>query len=132
MSTNFVVDSCVLIEYFRTKDKSVTWFYRLLQEQRKMSLSTVVIFEVLSGADGAQREFWKGFFHGIVRLPLDERTAEIAADLFRTLRQKNVRLESSDLFIAATAIANDLPLATLNRKHFEQVDGLRLLVPEMD
>ena len=131
MSTNFVVDSCVLIEYFRAKDKPVTWYYRLIQEQWQANLSTVVLFEVLSGANDAQREFWKGFFHGIVRLPIDERTAEIAADLFRKLRQNNVRLEPSDLFIAATAIANDLPLATLNRKHFEQIDGLRLLVPEV-
>ena len=132
MSTNFVVDSCVLIDYFRSKDKPSTWLYRLIQEQWQASLSVVVLFEVFSGADDAQRKFWKEFLHNVTRLPLDERTAEIATDLFRKLRQKNVRLEPSDLFIAATAIANDLPLATLNRKHFEQVDGLRLLVPEMD
>ena len=129
MPTNFLVDSCVLIEYFRARDKSATWYYRLIQEHWIASLSVVVIFEVFSGANGNQREFWKEFLHGAVRLPFDERTAEIAADIFRELWQKNVRMEFSDLFIAATAIANDLPLATLNRKHFEQVDGLRLLVP---
>ena len=132
MSANFVVDSCVLIEYFRAKNKSATWLYRLIQKQWQIGLSVVVIFEVFSGADNEQRNFWKEFLHNAIRLPLDERTSEIAADLFRKLRQKNVRMESSDLFIAATAIANDLPLATLNRKHFEQIDGLRLLVPNAD
>jgi len=132
MSSDFVVDSCVLIEYFRAKDKSATWLYRLIQEQRRMCLSSVVLFEILSGADDTQRNFWNEFFRGAARLPFDDRTAKIAADLFRELRQKNVRLESSDLFIAATAIANDLPVATLNRKHFEQIDGLQLLAPQED
>ena len=120
MSSHFVVDSCVLIEYFRAKDKPATWLARLVRKGWQMNLSGIVLFEVLSGANGKQRGFWKEFLHGAIRLPFDERTVEIAADLFRTLRQKNVRLESSDLFIAATTIANDLPLATLNRKHFEQ------------
>ena len=130
MSSNFVVDSCLLIEYFRAKEKSATWLVRLIREQRRMTLSTVVLFEVLSGAGDTQRKFWKEFLHGAIRLPFDERTAEIAANLFRELRQKGIRLESSDVFIAATALANDLPLATLNRKHFESIDGLKLLLPD--
>ena len=132
MSPNFVVDSCLLIEYFRSKDKSTTWLVRLIREQRRMSLSTVVLFEVLSGADDSQRKFWKEFLQGAIRLPFDERTAEIAANLFRKLRQKRIRLESSDLFIAATALAHNLPLATLNYKHFESIDDLKLLLPKPD
>ena len=95
-----------------------------------MSLSSVVHFEVLSGADATQRVFWKEFLHSAIRLSFNERTAEIAADIFRMLRQKNINIESSDLFIAATALAHNLPLATLNRKHFGHIDGLKLLLPE--
>jgi len=39
-------------------------------------------------------------------------------------------LIDSCLFIAATAIANGLPLATLNRKHFDPIEGLKLFYPE--
>ena len=127
MPSDFVVDTSLLIEYFRTKDKSATRFARLIRDGQRMALSVVVLFEILAGADAAQRDFWKEFFRGAVRLPFDERVAEIAADIFRTLRRKNIRLESSDVFIAATAIANGLPVATLNRKHFERIDGLELL-----
>jgi predicted nucleic acid-binding protein len=127
MSTDFVVDSCLLIEFFRSKDKSATRFARLIRDGWQMTLSVVVIFEVFAGADAAQQEFWKGFFRGAVRLSFDERVAEIAADIFRKLRQKNIRLESCDVFIAATAIANGLPVATLNHKHFEQIDGVEIL-----
>ena len=127
MSSDFLVDTSLLIEYFRSKDKSATRLYRLIQDRRRMVLSVVVIFEILAGADAAQRVFWKGFLRGAVRLPFDERVAEVAADIARKFRQKNIRLESCDVFIAATAIANGLPVATLNRKHFEQIDGVELL-----
>ena len=127
MPTDFLVDSSLLIEYFRTKNKSATRLYRLIQDGRQMVLSVVVLYEILAGADAAQRDFWKDFLHGAVRLPFDERVAEIAADIFRTLQQKNIRLESCDVFIAATAIANGLPVATLNRKHFERIEGVELL-----
>jgi tRNA(fMet)-specific endonuclease VapC len=92
-----------------------------------MVLSVVVLFEILSGADDAQRGFWKGFFRGAVRLPFDERVAETAADISRKLRHMNIRLESCDVFIAATAIVHGLPVATLNHKHFEPIEGVELV-----
>ena len=127
MRSDFVVDSSLLIEYFRAKDKSATRLTRLIRDGLRMALSVIVLFEILTGADVDQRDFWKGFLRGTVRLPFDERVAEIAADIFRQLRHKNINVEPCDVFIAATAIANGLPVATLNRKHFEQIDGLKLL-----
>ena len=127
MWADVVVDSSLLIEYFRAKDKSTTRLARLIRDGLRMALSVVVLFEILAGADADQRDFWKGFLRGAVRLPFDERIAEIAADLFRQLRQKSVNVGSCDVFIAATAIANGLPVATLNRKHFESIEGLKLL-----
>lgn len=41
-------------------------------------------------------------------------------------RKKNKIIEFRDIFIAATAITNDMPLSTLNIKHFERIDGLEL------
>ena len=33
----------------------------------------------------------------------------------------------ADLFIAATAITHNLPIATLNRRHFERIDSLNIM-----
>ena len=33
----------------------------------------------------------------------------------------------ADLFIASTAIANNLPFATLNKKHFDRIDNLVII-----
>lgn len=36
-------------------------------------------------------------------------------------------IDTADLFIAATAIANSLPFATLNKKHFDRIEGLKIV-----
>jgi tRNA(fMet)-specific endonuclease VapC len=42
------------------------------------------------------------------------------------LRSTGLMIELSDIFIAATALANNLPVKTLNTRHFERVEGLSL------
>lgn len=55
--------------------------------------------------------------------------AAVAATLYRDLRTANQLLEIRDIFIAATALAYDLPLMTLNTRHFHRVDHLQLQSP---
>ena len=40
---------------------------------------------------------------------------------------KGKQIEDDDIFIAATAIVNDCTLVTANIKHFERVEGLKLI-----
>ena len=51
---------------------------------------------------------------------------EIFADIKAKLYAKAIRIEDMDLFIAATAIYNNLTLVTNNTKHFEHVPLLKL------
>jgi len=53
--------------------------------------------------------------------------AQAAVDINNSLKRKRQQIEMADLFIAATAISNNLPFATLNKKHFDRIDGLRLV-----
>lgn len=59
-------------------------------------------------------------------LPIDERVADAWSELRVLLARVEQRLDLNDSWIAATAIANDLPLLTLDRD-FESVPGLRTL-----
>ena len=54
-------------------------------------------------------------------------TIETARSVYRQLKRENKMIDISDILIASTAMANDLPLATLNRDHFERIRGLRLV-----
>jgi len=126
MPSGIVIDACVLIEFLRTKDKSVTMYAKLVRSEVPLFISTIVLFEVLAGLNESNQECLMKLLRKTVCLPFDARAAEIAADLSRILRKNRIQVASSDLFVAATAIAHDLPLATLNRKHFERIEGLVL------
>lgn len=68
--------------------------------------------------------------------PLSENTLKDGAanDLFRYqysdrlyLKRQNQLIGVPDIFIAATAFENKLPIATLNTGHFSRVDNLELI-----
>ena len=51
---------------------------------------------------------------------------EVFADIKTKMYAQAIRIEDMDLFIAATALYNDLTLVTNNTKHFENIPGLKL------
>ena len=57
-------------------------------------------------------------------LPLDAPAALAAADIGAAFRQRGETVESTDLFIAATALVHGLIVSTRNVRHFERVPGL--------
>ena len=59
-------------------------------------------------------------------MPLNESVAIKAAQLYHRLKRENKLIDFRDIFIAATCIANNLPLATLNQKHFQRIEDLEL------
>jgi predicted nucleic acid-binding protein len=59
-------------------------------------------------------------------LSFNSNVADVASEIAKKLKAKNKIIEFRDIFIAATAIANDIPLSTFNVKHFERIDDLEL------
>lgn len=54
-------------------------------------------------------------------VPLTSQCIDCALDINETLKRNRNQIELADLLIAATAVANDIPLATLNTKHFNRI-----------
>lgn len=59
-------------------------------------------------------------------LPVDERVAHVWAALRLALRDAGTRMPINDSWIAATAIANDLAVASRDGD-YDEVPGLRVL-----
>ena len=51
-------------------------------------------------------------------------------DVFRHIKKRGILIESEDLLIAATVLANQMKLATGNVKHFNRIEGLELVVDD--
>lgn len=93
-------------------------------------LSVVVLGELLLGALGAREpEREKGkvldFVRGWPVLHCDQETAEKYAAMKFLLRQRGTPVPENDLWIAATARAHGLTVATRDR-HFEVIPDLQL------
>lgn len=56
---------------------------------------------------------------------LDPAILECMRFIAPLFHKKNIK-DTNDIIIAATAISKNLPLATLNRKHFSFIKGLKL------
>jgi len=71
--------------------------------------------------------FWDSVFKAIKVISLDELSIDTSVIINSALKRKRKQIDLADLFIAATAVAYNLPLVTLNRKHFDRIDALQLM-----
>ena len=122
-----MVDTSILIDYYRKSDKANSVWVALVRQGYKFAISAITKYEIYSGATMSQLDFWSSILQAIEVIPFDESAVNTAVNINATLKQKRKQIDLADLFIAATAIANDLHLATLNRKHFERIDRLNIV-----
>ncbi|GAB3918512.1 type II toxin-antitoxin system VapC family toxin [Larkinella terrae] len=121
------LDTSILIDYFRKTDKSKTRLVRLSQRFEQLCISSVTEFEIYSGANPQQLGFWNQLLDNSSVYPFDSQASKVAVDIQQDLKRLRKTIDKADLFIAATAVANNLILDTLNRKHFDQIAKLTLL-----
>lgn len=121
-----LVDTSVLIDYFRKSDKSKTRLRSLALAGHPLCISVITEYEVFVGANADQLPFWSALLERITVLPLGSKEVHRAAQLQAEMKRLRKQLELPDLFIAATALEAGLPIATLNTKHFTQIPGLSL------
>lgn len=121
-----LVDTSILIDYYRKTDKVNTAWIALVQQGYRFAISVITKYEIYAGATPSQVAFWDTVLQTITFIPLDEACVNTAVTINANLKRKRKQIDLADLFIAATAISNNLPFATLNRKHFDRIDGLTL------
>jgi len=122
-----VVDTSIFIEFLRKKDKTKTVLYSL-PETTTIAISSVTLYELLMGAtDKSKNKDVKILTEDLLILSLDQEVAKKSAEIYHQLRNENNMIEFRDIFIAASCLVHNMPLKTLNNKHFERVEGLKIL-----
>jgi tRNA(fMet)-specific endonuclease VapC len=126
MSRKLLLDTSVIIDFLRIKDKSESLFYKLVSEGSKFSISIVTHTELYSG-----KSIWEN------KIASDEleiifenmEIANLTREISITAGEIRAKydLDLIDAIIASTAIQLKVPLATLNFKDFFQVKNLKLL-----
>lgn len=120
-----LLDTSVIIDFLRRKDKSESLFYKLSKEE--LHISIISHTELFAGKSIWEKqeayEILLEVFKGVTIIPLIEDISE-KAGYIRAYNQSNSLIDS---IIAATALHHKLDLATLNMKDFEKIKSLSLL-----
>jgi tRNA(fMet)-specific endonuclease VapC len=122
-----LVDTSILIDFFRKTKKENSKLVSLVRQGYSFYISTITEYEIYSGATDEQIVFWNNLLSKIRVLPFDQICVKSAFEINVNLKRKRKQIDIADLFIAASAIANELPLVTLNINHFERIEGLRII-----
>ena len=125
----YLIDTDIIIFALRG-DKTVLAKF----EENKnipISISLITYAELVFGAKRSQNERTNMLKVNRIReiYPVEELNIgimELFADIKANMYSKAIKIEDMDLFIAATAIYNDLTLVTNNTKHFRNIPLLKL------
>lgn len=123
-----LLDSSVVIELFRKKDKKKTFFYDLIQRDSDFCISSITYYEIGIGNKKSHMEYWESLTERLTVIPFDKSCSICAIEIYSDLLRTNKMIDLADLLIAATAIAINIPFATLNTKHFERIKKLKILI----
>jgi tRNA(fMet)-specific endonuclease VapC len=122
-----LADTSLLIDFFRKSDKSKSHLVSLIRKGYEFCIWVITEYEIYSGAAASQVGYWQEFLKKINVIPLDQSAIKEAVNINNVLKAKRKQIELADLFIAVIAVSNNLPVATLNKKHFERVESLVLV-----
>jgi tRNA(fMet)-specific endonuclease VapC len=125
-----LIDTSVLIDAERRGEP----LERALGEEDR-AISVITASELLHGVHRAEDEavrirrqvFVEHILAALEPLPITTRVARSHAHLWAHLEQTGRLIAAHDLWIAATALAHGMHLATGNTRHFERVPGLPVI-----
>jgi len=123
-----LLDTNVVIAFF---NGSKAVLGRVHSEIDRIALSTLVVAELDYGAKASQKaeenlEKLHRFVDIVRVVPFDLECAKIFGTIKSKLRKMGRPTGAVDALIAATAMSNKAILVTGNRKHFENIKGLKV------
>ena len=122
-----VVDTDVVIDFFNGVFPGAEIMSKLISGQ-EVALTSISVFELYAGIEGKRRlSQIETLIQGVTILPLDVIEAVIAGRIYTQLKSKGQLVGTHDILIAATCVANRIPLYTKNVAHFSKIEDILIL-----
>lgn len=100
--------------------------YLARHDGARLYLPAIVAGELAAGSSMASRTRWEAFLAPFFLLPVTPDVAWEYGRTYRHLRGTGQLIGANDLWIAATALANGMPVVTRNVAHFRRVPHLEV------
>ena len=121
------IDTDVCVDFLRKKEPGFTLFIKLL-ERFEPCITAITAFELYLGHIRMKRtEQIVDFITQFTVLPFDIKTAETSARIHAALGKRGENIGIPDTLIAGICVAADIPLLTLNIRHFSRITELALI-----
>ncbi len=125
-----LLDTSFIIHLEREISRSeIGTSHEFLQAHSKalFSVSIITVAELAEGYQpGQEQACWRSISRYAI-LNLSRDVAWQAGQISRHLRSIGQGIGDNDIWIAATALHNNMPLVTRNLKHFQRIRGLALM-----
>ena len=118
---SIVIDTDVLIEYLRDNEKIVKKFNEVYKKEKKLCFTPITRAEIVAGLRRGEEGITSKLFGLMECLKIDDAIGHKAGEYMKSFRASH-STEIADALIAATAHLADLPLWTLNKKHYPMKD----------
>ena len=124
----YLLDMDIVIYWLKNQYPKINTAIKKIPEEY-LFISSITLAELYFGAfNSSKREENKHlideFLETVNIVHFDESSARCFGEIKSLLKNQGKIINDSDLFIAATAISNDLILVTNNEKHFKRIDQL--------
>ncbi|HEY8928314.1 MAG TPA: type II toxin-antitoxin system VapC family toxin [Mucilaginibacter sp.] len=88
-----LADTSILIEYFRKSQKSNSTFVKLFGQGYDFCISAITAYEIYSGANLSQLDFWNEILKNIKVIPFDALAVDTAVQINQALKIKRKQIE---------------------------------------
>lgn len=129
MGRAVILDTSFLIDLEREHQRGTStgaMDYLVRHEGARLYLPAIVAGELATGAPLADRARWEAFLAPFFLLPVTPDVAWEYGRINRHLRGTGQLIGANDLWIAATALANHMPVVTRDAAHFKRVPHLEV------
>lgn len=121
------IDTDICVDFLRKKERGFSLFIKLLGRYEPC-MTAITAFELYLGHIKMNRkERIEDFIDQFAILPFDLKASRVSADIQATLDKKGKGIGIPDTLIAGVCLSNNIPLLTLNIKHFSRVTGLKFV-----
>ena len=125
----YCLDTNILIDYFHGDSKTIS-FVNSIQEQ-EICVTPITLMELYAGCSihdkrQAMYAMIEDFLTEVSIIEFNIEVCKRYGELYNILRSKGKMPEVPDMMIAALCLKHNVILITSNKKHFENIPGLKI------
>ena len=127
----YALDANIISYILKDETEIVKQYHKEIRKGNEFIIPPIAFYEVKRGLLAKGLKTRQQIFNDFCQyIPVGDFSFPVllkAAEIHALLRQQGNLIEDGDIFIAAYCIINDFTLVTNNIRHFERIDGLKLV-----